>query len=136
MHHHYDDIRSKIAEAPQWHDEFAVPRYCAFAPGETSNIYAREAALVLITCQGCGAVHKVAFTSCSMDMVKKRPSIADRIRGKSLHYGDPPNAGCCAAGPTMNSEPRKVLEYWRREKCDWVRDPSLEISIEPEWAES
>ncbi len=49
----------------------------------------------------------------------------------------------------MNSEPRRVLEYWRRHDkryvdgnrivdmayFGWVRDPSLEIDIQPEWVE-
>jgi len=77
---------SRIATPPIWFDEYAVPRYCAFA---------------------------------------------------------------CIAGGSMSSEPRRVLEYWRRfdprhvegnlitnSACfDLVRDPSLEIGIQPEWAE-
>jgi hypothetical protein len=50
----------------------------------------------------------------------------------------------------MNSEPRRVLEYWRRHDrryveggrvtaikawSKWVRDPSLEIDIQPKWVE-
>ncbi len=49
----------------------------------------------------------------------------------------------------MNSEPRRVLEYWHRHDprhvvdrlitnrawFEWVRDPSLEIDIEPSWVE-
>lgn len=30
----------------------------------------------------------------------------------TLHYGDPPNTGCCLSGASMNSEPRRILEYW------------------------
>ncbi|MFW6184041.1 MAG: hypothetical protein ACOC8X_09610 [Chloroflexota bacterium] len=43
-----------------------------------------------------------------------RPQLSELIDAGRLHYGDPPNAGCCPAGPTMNSEPRRVLEFYRR----------------------
>jgi hypothetical protein len=48
----------------------------------------------------------------------------------------------------MNSEPRRVLEYWHRHDrryvednriinskawSEWVRDPSLEVDIQPDW---
>ena len=49
----------------------------------------------------------------------------------------------------MNSEPRRVLEYWERHEkryvkdnliidnayFTWLRDPSLEINIQPAWVE-
>ena len=38
--------------------------------------------------------------------------IGDLILTHELHYGDPPNDGCCDAGPTMNSVPHRVIEYW------------------------
>ena len=40
------------------------------------------------------------------------PTLSERIRDMTIAYGDPPNIGCCPAGPTMNSVPRRVLEYW------------------------
>jgi len=138
----YEDIRSRIPEQPKWFDEEGVPRYCDFSPCKVANIYADEVALAGITCQGCGTRFKVAFSrSRNSAMVAQvmghtwvPPSLADQIRSKEIHYGDPPNTGCCPAGPTMNSEPRRVLEYWQREAgIDWKRDPSLEIDIEPDW---
>lgn len=65
-----------------------------------------------------------------------RPATYGRDRFGHLHYGDPPNIHCCAAGPTMNSIPIRVLEYWSRENplLDWQRDPALEVEITPEWA--
>jgi hypothetical protein len=51
MNTEYDDIRALTAEPPKWWDEFAVPRYCDFRPRSAANIYAREAALLLIECQ-------------------------------------------------------------------------------------
>ncbi len=137
MHHDYKDIRDKIPEEPQWFDENAVPRYCAFAPTEVADIYAREAALVLIRCQDCQHPFKVAFVHNRMNdvmrhMAKMEPiTLADLIRGKTLHYGDPPNIGCCAAGPTMNCDDIRVLEYWRKNKAlEWERDKSLEIPLD------
>jgi hypothetical protein len=50
-HQHYDDILSKIPEAPQWFDEHAVPRYCEFAPDRCADIHCAEAVLIRITCQ-------------------------------------------------------------------------------------
>jgi hypothetical protein len=144
----YADIRSKIAEQPQWFDENAVPRYCAFTPEEVSNIYASEAVLVEIGCQGCRRAFQVAFSLDRMQaQVSGNSSLADAIRERSLHYGDPPNVRCCDSGPTMNSEPRRVLEYWRTHHqryvkdsivtdgkyFEWERDGSLEVGIAPGW---
>lgn len=117
MHHHYSDIRSRIAEAPTWFDEHAVPRYCAFAPDEVANIYARQVALVDIACQGCGARFLVAFSWSDMEFVRgvprtRVPLTPDDARG--LHYGDPPNVGCCPTGPTMNCDDLRVVEFWRK----------------------
>lgn len=55
-------------------------------------------------------------------------SLADHIREGTLHYGDPPNTGCCASGASMNSLALRVLEYWKRESYQWVRNPELEIA--------
>lgn len=142
----YADIRDRIAEPPRWWDERGVPRYCDFSPREAANIYADEAALAEVTCQSCGTPFRVAFSGDEMERAMARhrgreaPSIAERIRARELHYGDPPNSGCCAAGPTMNSEPRRVLEYWARwgradgpASPEWSRDAALEIDITPDW---
>lgn len=137
MNNNYADIRDRIAEPPRWWDEHAVPRYSEFGNLEVANIYADEIALVKITCQGCGRPFHVAFsTDCMEKFENGGRTLAALIREKGLHYGDPPNVGCCAAGPTMNSEPRRVLEYWRRKAAfDWVRDPALEVDITPDWVE-
>lgn len=164
MHHHYRDIRDRIADPPLWWDEHAVPRYSPFAPNEVANIYAQQVTLLEIACQGCGTRFAVAFSwddyvfGTSEDgtswVRQCEPMTPERVQ--SLHYGDPPNAWCCAAGPTMNSVPLRVLEFWRRGgkeftrydpefrwaswayKCnvclpgysDWRRVPELEIRIE------
>lgn len=149
MRYDYADIRSKIPEDPHWFDEYAIPRYCIFEPDSCADIYAEEAVLAEVTCQGCGHVFKVAFSQGRMRRFKRdNRTLAMDIQEKQLHYGDPPNVGCCIAGPTMNSEPRRVIEYWSRHDSrylnegivqdvkayfQWVRNPSLEIDIEPEW---
>lgn len=125
----YTDITERIAEPPLWWDESGVPRYCDFAADRVANVYAREAVLFEIACQACGREFRVALSS------GKAPSIADAIRSHELHYGDPPNVGCCVAGHTMNSVPLRVLQYWRRDQTTgfaWERDRSLEVAIEPE----
>lgn len=137
MLHHYTDIVSRIALPPTWWDEHGVPRYCEFEPIATANVYADEAALVEIGCQNCGAGFNVAFTRSRSGLLyvlgrQEYRSIADEIRAGTLHYGDPPNAGCCPSGPTMNCDDRRVLQYWKRERFDWERDSSLEIPLDVE----
>lgn len=82
--------------------------------------------------------------------------LSDLIAACALEYGDPPNIECCAAGPSMSSVPRRVLEYWvkpvargegveRHPKLgvmvvkeltatEFIRDPAYEIDITPDWA--
>ncbi|MFL4470856.1 hypothetical protein ACERZ8_13540 [Tateyamaria armeniaca] len=103
-----------------WFDEAAVPRFEPFSPQQTANIYAYEAVLVRIECQGCQHPFDVAFTSTAASKPlpkveradRSYPLLRDYIRAGQLHYGDPPNIECCAAGASMNSVPRQVLEYW------------------------
>ena len=135
MHHHYDDIRSRIAEEPRWWDEYAVPRYCAFSPGEVADIYAHEVALVEIACQACGARFAVAWSRQRHEMSRNEDGKfwvreARPFDPHAFHFGDPPNAGCCAPGPTMNCDDLRVLECWRRENFEWVRQPEKEVRID------
>lgn len=140
MHNDYTDITSRIPEPPRWYDEDAVPRYCDPSPDTVSNIYAREVAFVEIACQNCGAEFLVAFSQAHnfhYGTGKPIPWLSERVRDGTLHYGDPPNAGCCASGPTMNSEPRRVVSFWRKDyqqSWDWERVPELEIPIQADWA--
>lgn len=154
MHHDYKDITSRISDPPLWWDEFAVPRYSKFSPAECANIYANEVCLLHIECQGCGAAFKVCISRTTWETMETARSLESFVRGHDIHFGDPPNAGCCAAGPTMNSVPRQVLEFWLRgrgkdgeteerngirviknpaEYMKWKRIPELECVIEPDW---
>lgn len=138
MHESYDDIRGRIAEPPVWFDEHAIPRYCAFHPRHVASVYAAEVVLVEIACQGCDHQFLVAFSfernqfgfnEDGKCWVKTTPPLTpDDVQ--RLHYGDPPNVGCCPAGPTMNSEPLRVLEAWHRPEFDWERRPELESKIQ------
>ena len=137
VNHHYSDIRDLTDQPVNWWDEHAVPRYCEFSPKEVANIYAVECALVEIACQDCNTGFHVAFSWSRTEHGYRRdgqfwtkmsePMTVERVR--LLHYGDPPNITCCAAGPTMNSEPRKVLEFWRQPDSKWERVPELQVWI-------
>lgn len=131
MNLHYRDILSSVAAPPKWFDENAVPRFCDFAPDECADIYANECALVRIECQACEREFDVAI---SRDRASAGAFgvLADQIRSGFLGYGDPPNVECCPAGPTMSSETRRILQYWRRDRFDWVRVPELEIEVSDE----
>lgn len=163
MYPSYRDILSRIEDEPLWFDEHAVPRFCEFAPSRSASIHVDECALAEITCQACGRLFRVAFSTVNVrakhietmkefrartadsesEQVNIRP-VADAIRERTLHYGDPPNVNCCLAGNSMNSEPRRVIEYWvRRDPAyvhgklitdpgryfEWTRDHSLEVDI-------
>lgn len=133
MHHHYRDIRDRIHAPPTWFDEDGVPRWGSFSPDATANIYATEIVLLKIRCQSCGRIFHVCMTwDPTAGVLHKEAPLSVQIRDKTIHYGDPPNVECCPAGPSMNSEPDRVLEFWRREVGDAVRDPSLEVSVEEE----
>jgi hypothetical protein len=126
MHQYYKDILDRISEAPAWFDDYGVPRFGAFSPQQLSNVYAKEAALAEVYCQHCGRMFKVALTD---HFTSKRFGLSDEIRLGRVHYGDPPNVHCCAAGPTMNSVMRRIIEYWSRDyevSSDWQRDPAFE----------
>lgn len=129
MHCDYKDIIDKLGK-PLWWDENAVPRYCEFAPDLVANIYAKQVALLEIACQHCGYRFNVAMSSRLLDQVKGWPSLAECVVNKRIYYGDPPNYGCCAPGPTMTSDSLEVLEFWTRDYITFERKPEFEISLE------
>ena len=134
----YRDITERLDD-PEWWDERAVPRYCRFHPDEAANIYAVQVALVEIACQGCERPYLVAMSSTGYDEVlDDRATVEQGIREGTLHYGDPPNTGCCSAGATMSSIPLRVVEFWERGRggwLDWRRRPELEVRPQAPWAE-
>ncbi len=133
MHHHYRDITDKLG-TPIWWDEYAVPRYCDFSPEEVAYIYARQVAFVHIKCQGCGHSFMVAMSSGQQQLLEHEPPpLMKAIEEGTLHYGDPPNNGCCGAGPTMNCYDIKVVEFWEAvEVGDWKRNAKFEVGLDDE----
>ena len=147
MNNHYEDIRNLIDRDPIWFDENAVPRYCRFSPREVACIYADEIVLALIRCQNCQREFHVAFSSSKAkrvrsfimetDCVEKmtlelldRYRLANAVKLRTLHYGDPPNVSCCPAGPSMNSEMIRVVQFWKSFRLEWKRVHALEVSFE------
>lgn len=127
MYTNYADIRSRICEEPSWFDESAVPRYGPFKPDGVANFYAREAVLVLAACQCCGRQFRLAITR---PYFKEDADVATAICHRGLHYGDPPNIGCCEAGPSTTVVELEVLEYWWRiSGYDWIREASFEVGV-------
>jgi len=129
----YKDIRSRIAESPNWYDDHGVPRYGDFTPTNAANLYASEAVLAEIKCQGCGQLYRVSFSYNVGETIDPVRPLAQHIRAGQLDYGDPPNA-CCHVGATMSSIPIRVLEYWSFSfppNGGWHRDASLEVTLSP-----
>ena len=135
MLNHYEDIRSRIDEPPKWWDENGVPRYCDFGPLEAANIYATEIMLLLIECQSCGRQFHVCMSSRKREPISGTGRLASDIESNAIHYDDPPNVECCLAGPTMNSIPRRVVEFWQVVGQIRVRVPNAEVEITCDWAE-
>ncbi|MDR6294453.1 hypothetical protein E9232_007007 [Inquilinus ginsengisoli] len=138
LYHDYRDIRSLTKQSPKWFDEKRVPRYCDFHPNMAANIYAKQAALVLISCQSCDSVFSVCITGITnTESQRLGKSLADELQDGTLDYGDPPNIGCCSPGPSMTSVPRRILQYWVLDpkKWQWYRDETIEGPYVPELRE-
>lgn len=139
MHNGYPDIRQRIDEEPAWYDDNGTPRYGEFHPTLLPNIYAQQAVLLEIGCQGCALIFRVAIGQGLLerinrtDIEKPYPTLEDLVRTGSIHYGDPPShVETDHAGSTMNCIDRKVLQFWKRGEGndpDWYRVPELEITF-------
>src|SRR5215467_12956322 len=111
MFRDYADIKSRLGE-PLWYDSNGVPRYDPFNP-KLCGISARIVSFNEITCQACGKPFKVAVEVSSSDSFPKELPSDPEALGELLHYGDPPRHDC-RVGDTMNSVPRRILEFWVR----------------------
>lgn len=151
MHNSYDDLRALTTAEPDWYDQNGVPRWGEHSPDKSPDIYADEVVLLEIGCQGCDTRFKVQMTWGMMNLItlpierlkanalagpekqlRLKYALATDITEGSIHYGDPPNAGCCLAGPTMNCTDYRVLEYWRKKDFVWVRMLEFEITLPDE----
>lgn len=112
----YDDITSRLGK-PLWWDEGGCPRYEAFKPSMVNDFYAREVALMRVSCQGCDAEYLVCVSAGVRD---PRPFSE---RPPPLSYGDPPR-GCCRMGASMCSETLEIREFWVLEEFKWVQKHS------------
>lgn len=132
MLYSYRDILSKLAEAPQWYDEYGVPRFCEFHPDELANIYAVKAALLRISCQCCGREFLVAnsIDRFSEWRLTNNPSKPNASFVGSLGWGDPPcygsNGECNCSGATMSCDFLAIEQYWHREEFEWHRVQGME----------
>lgn len=142
MNVNYRDIIDR-AGPPDWWGPGGVPRYGPFDPA-VIDIYANQAALYEIECQACrrrfqvGEAWSISAAVMRVRSIDFKAVEASAIRarleaGEGLHYGDPPNVGCCPSGPTMSSFFVRVLEYHEREfGGDWRRVPEVEAHELPD----
>jgi hypothetical protein len=127
----YRDLLEMVGREPLWWDEAGVPRFVPFEPSLCNNIYADEAALLLIECVGCGRRLHVAVTwSRVQEMLRGASALSTRIEQHTVHYGDAPcwrlgESQC--AGTMMASTPLRVVEFWERCGGQWVRRSELEV---------
>ena len=136
MLHTYKDITNRLGP-PKWWDEAGVPRYCNFSPQLTNNIYATEVAYLEIACQRWAWRFTVVLSWGAMSEVHDIPRLSQQIVSGIVDYGDPPNTECCLSGPTMNSIPLIVVEFWRRNtdnRLEFERISDYEIDVSPDWA--
>jgi hypothetical protein len=162
MLRYYKDIIDRCGE-PKWYDGNGVPRYIDFDPDQC-GVYDRYVAYLEIACQSCDERFFVAVEVDSMEAVathfrlpiKPTESKIEKVERKldghptlspweqigSFHFGDPPRHGNfdkeveerCAAGDTMNSVPKRIIEFWRLvseplSEYGWKRMPEYEFEI-------
>ena len=106
-------------------------------------MYAEYAALMIVTCQNCGRQFKVGvwrdryLQSHKEGRLKFVPPIMPTVEDAgNFYFGDPPRhetgptpSGECSCGDVMTSDPRQILEFWRRKDWDWERVPELEFQF-------
>lgn len=106
-----------------WWDEYGVPRYQPFAPWDQARIYSDEVAVLRVQCAGCRREFNVAVSTCPV-----LPSLQRMLDDGLLHYGCPPNVGCCR-GAALQSSALFVAQFWRRSGLKWCRIPENEIDL-------
>ncbi len=126
MHVPYEDITSRIAEAPLWWST-GVPRYEPFKPG-AMNVYAEFAVLLRVECQACAREFHVGMHGPNGGFVRLTASRTEELTYLS---DDPPHHqgrdGANCTGNTMGWVLLDVVEAWERNaKSNWVRRQKLE----------
>lgn len=149
----YSDIIDRLGQ-PLWHDDNGAPRYSPFTPN-MATVYDDYVALLEVACQSCDQTMIVAATRSKLircvparEIVMPSTTHVDPWTTHvdpweaigDFHYGDPPrhNTGDserCLAGPTMNSIPIRVIEFWGRDLDErqraWNRFSQYEIAMPP-----
>ena len=122
MKQEYKDIRDKLGY-PVWWDECGAPRYCKVGPSLVNDIYADEVVFLEVRCQRCGHVFVVARSLNFLEKHQQGKGFVDRLEAdEEIPYGDPPNIGCCYAGPTMQSISVRVISCWTKgHHHEWVQ---------------
>jgi hypothetical protein len=115
----YKDITSQISAPPSWWQKDGVPRWGDFSPDKAASIYATEVVLMEVECQACQTKFTVSICN---EIGTLNNELAKQILRGQLHYGDPPNTGCCASGASMNSEPNRILEHWSTHHPEHAKD--------------
>jgi hypothetical protein len=135
MHPAYDDITSRIGEAPIWWLR-GVPRYKQFEPHD-ADIYASEAILLNVACQSCGQT----FLVCQDDSRAPGSIVVDEEIAFEALAGDPPHhfdhsptsptigktdRNSCH-GVVMGFEWLEIVEVWQRERVEVIQrgEPSI-----------
>lgn len=125
---------------PKWYDEHGVPRVAEFHPSRC-DVYVDYVALLEVECQACGRLFRVAQSvnvteeRIARGDVKWQPVLPSRDDVGSFHYGDPPmhyHLGERCIGDSMNTLPRRVLQFWHRNVgsgVGWVRCPEYELEF-------
>ena len=127
----YIDILSRISSVPLWYDSNGAPRFDPFRPELCSNFYADEIILLKIQCQECKKPFLVEIhSSKSRNSQSLEYQVAHRKKYimNPIHYGDPPRHNECI-GDSMNAESLQIVEFWKRERIDWIRISKFEISF-------
>ena len=127
----YSDILSRISIVPLWYDSNGVPHFDPFRPDLCSNFYADEIILLKIQCQECKEpflVEMHSSKSCNSQSLEYKVVHCKEYIINPIHYGDPPRHNECI-GDTMNAESLQIVEFWKRDRIDWIRKSKFEISF-------
>jgi hypothetical protein len=129
----YFDILSRITKDPLWFDSHGVPRYDLFRPEDMPDVNATEVCLMRIGCPACHHRFLVGMSPIFLIGNAETDRLAKLIELKTVGYGNPPqhrtfNNWRCS-GNTMISESIRIIEYWRKVRENWTRDPAFEIVL-------
>lgn len=133
MRRPYSEIIERLGW-PDWWDDKSVPRYLEFHPDECANQRATEAAILLIQCASCRMTTQRATSTDKFELMREwRKSLRERIAGRTLDIGPPPNTGCCSNSDYQPAIVINVLQYWHRpgSHAEWIRDESIEGDYTP-----